>query len=127
MRPPEFKLDVFKQDVSNLTSFLDQLGIMYELVERQVEFKAQGEPYGKETVKIPRFLLEQFFGRLCLIIEELQSVNVAPDNEGLVAHCPVHGSEAKFIYFNDRAICLVCLCEQNLCEANWIAPEGEEQ
>lgn len=124
-----FKLEAFEQDIGNLIATLQRLELSYQLISRSVTIKEKGQPEQLTMVKIPRFSLEQFLGRLCLVIEELQLANATPENEGLIARCPEHGHEAeggKFIYFNDRAFCLVCLCERNECEAGWSAPDNDE-
>jgi len=125
----KFKLEAFKQDIENLIATLDSFEMTYQLDVVPIEIKDdKGVTTQNTTIGVPRFAIPQFLGRLCTVLEDLQLANHqgAPPNEGLVARCPEHGTEAegsKFMYFDGKAFCLTCLCEQNACEAQWSSPE----
>lgn len=125
-KSPEFRVGAFVQDIENLRSTLDMLGIMYRLKKTKIEIKDAGK-YHNEIIGIPEFQLHQFLGRVCMMLEDLQARFTAPDNEGLIPSCHIHGAKPPVVVVEDKAICLLCLADGPFAKfvCNWVDPEDE--
>ncbi len=125
-RSPEFRIDAFVQDITNLKTTLDALGITYHLKKTKIEIKDAGQSRN-ETVDIPEFPLHQFLGRVCMVIEELQAKFSPPANEGLVLRCKLHGKDIPAICIEGRAYCMQCIANVLFAgyECDWVDPEDE--
>ncbi len=125
---PEFRVSAFMQDIENLKATLDTLGIMYNLKKMPLEVKdAMQGKYATENVEIPIFPHVQFFGRLCMMLEDLQAKFTAPDNEGLIPSCHLHGEGGPMMFINGKAVCMSCLADGPFADfvCDWVDPDAE--
>lgn len=125
-KSPEFRVGAFIQDIENLKSTLDALDIVYQVETMPLEVKSEGR-YHAENVDIPKFHLTQFLGRICMMLDELQARFAAPDNEGLVPHCKIHGAKPPVMIVEDKAFCVRCLADGPFADfvCGWVDPEDD--
>ena len=110
---PPFKLAAFMQDIENLKTTLDRLEIPYLTKPVPVQIRQDdGSIKGGETVLIPEFNLQYFLGRICMILDDLQSKwRTGEDAMGMVPRCPTHGLESLFFMVNESPYCLKCIID----------------
>lgn len=119
---PEFRVSAFVQDITNLKATLEALGIPYYRKKTKIEVKDK-DHYHHETIDIPEFQLHQFLGRVCMMLDELQSKFSVSASEGLVPHCKIHGRDIQTLCISSHAYCLRCIVADFECD--WVDPENE--
>ena len=128
---PVFKLEAFKQDIENLKATLDKLEIVYTQQPVPVQIKQDdGSVRGGQTIMIPTFNIQQFLGRLCMIIEDLQQLQTGGQNDmDMVPQCRVHGIDGPFLFIEDSPYCWSCIVDKSVGltegECGWLAVEEE--
>lgn len=128
---PEFKFAAFKQDIDNLKTTLDRLEIVYTPQPIAVQIKQDnGELQGGQTIMMPTFNIQQFLGRLCMIIEDLQQFSTGGSNDmNMRPRCPFHELEGPFMFLDETPYCLSCIVDKsvglNAGACGWVVDDTE--